>query len=110
MKVSDLQTTVEKTLAKQPMVPSLTNMVTMTSVANMQIAVGGSPAMFFLADEGEDLAATCDALYINLGTLMSEYQNAKDYLTAALSTQLDLGEDSGPLDHGYRLREVNDEA
>ena len=74
MKVSDLQTTVEKTLAKQPMVPSLTNMVTMTSVANMQIAVDGSPAMFFLADEGEDLAATCDALYINLGTLMSEYQ------------------------------------
>ena len=43
-------------------------------------------------------------------SLPESVQNAKDYLTAALSTQLDLGEGSGPLDHGYRLREVNDEA
>lgn len=53
-----------------PLAPSVTNTVTMNFVANAQLAVGGSAAMVFLPDEGEMLAKTCGAVYLNVGTLL----------------------------------------
>ncbi|MGO4936530.1 hydroxyethylthiazole kinase [Fundicoccus sp. Sow4_H7] len=67
-------TLVTITKDRKPLVPSITNKVTMQAVANTQIAVGGSPAMFFLADEGRRLAEKCAAMYINLGTLSEHYR------------------------------------
>ena len=45
-----------------PLVPSITNTVTINFVANAQLAVGGSAAMVYLPDEGEGLAHICQAM------------------------------------------------
>lgn len=52
------------------------------------------------------------ASYLAQGNdLLTSIQAGKDYLTAIISAQLDLGQGSGPLDHGYLLRkEDNHEA
>ncbi len=56
-----------------PLVPSITNTVTIELVANAQLAAGGSAAMVYLPDEGEAIAAAGEAFYINMGTLMPFY-------------------------------------
>lgn len=38
--------------------------------------------------------------------LAQAVQNAKDYITGALNAQLDLGKGSGPLEHGFKYKEV----
>ena len=49
-----------------PLVPSITNTVTIELVANAQLAAGGSAAMVYLPDEGEAIAAAGEAFYINI--------------------------------------------
>lgn len=68
-----IQATVEKVRAENPMAPSITNTVTQDFVANAQLAVGGSAAMFYMPDEGETMAQIAPALYLNLGTLLPVY-------------------------------------
>lgn len=58
---------------KNPLAPSITNTVTQDFVANAQLAVGGSAAMLYLADECEAMAKLAPALYINMGTAMPFY-------------------------------------
>jgi len=58
---------------KNPMAPSITNTVTQDFVANAQLAIGGSAAMLYLADECEQMAKIAPALYINMGTAMPFY-------------------------------------
>ena len=58
---------------KNPMAPSITNTVTQDFVANAQLAVGGSAAMLYLADECEAMAKIAPAFYINMGTAMPFY-------------------------------------
>ncbi len=58
---------------QKPLVPSLTNAVTVSLVANAQLAVGGAAAMFYLPDEGEAMAQAGEAMYINLGTMLPVY-------------------------------------
>ena len=58
---------------KNPMAPSITNTVTQDFVANAQLAVGGSAAMLYLADECEAIAKVAPAFYINMGTAMPFY-------------------------------------
>ncbi|KAA0018887.1 hydroxyethylthiazole kinase [Salinicola corii] len=53
---------------RAPLVHCLTNQVTVNFVANVLLAAGASPAMTDHPDEVEGLAATADALLINLGT------------------------------------------
>ena len=53
-----------------PLVPSITNAVTIDYVANAQLAVGGSAAMVHMPDEGEFIARAGAAVYLNVGTLM----------------------------------------
>lgn len=57
-----------------PLVPSITNTVTVNFVANAQIASGGSAAMVYLPDEGEGLAQLGNSFYINMGTLLPVYE------------------------------------
>ena len=68
-----IQAAVEKVRAENPMVPSITNTVTQDFVANAQLAVGGSAAMFYMPDEGETMAQIAPAMYLNLGTVMPFY-------------------------------------
>ena len=64
---------VDEVHTKNPMAPSITNTVTQDFVANAQLAVGGSAAMLYLADECQDLAKVVPAFYINMGTAMPFY-------------------------------------
>ena len=60
--------------SKRPLVPSITNTVTINFVANAQIAVGASAAMVYLPDEGEFVAEAGAAVYINAGTMFPVYE------------------------------------
>lgn len=68
-----IRETVQRTKEDCPLVPSVTNTVTINLVANAQLAAGGSAAMVYLPDEGEGMAAAGSAFYINMGTLMPFY-------------------------------------
>lgn len=68
--------------ATVPLAGSVTNGVTMDFVANAQLAAGGSAAMVYLPDEGEDLVAMGGAFYVNMGTLMPVYEQTIPAVTA----------------------------
>ena len=65
---------VEKVKETHPMAGSITNTVTINFVANTQLAVGGSAAMVYMPDEGELIAKSGGATYINVGTLFPIYE------------------------------------
>lgn len=65
---------VETVKRTNPLAGSITNTVTINLVANAQLAVGGAAAMVYLPDEGEFLAKTGGATYINVGTLLPIYE------------------------------------
>jgi len=62
--------------AKTPLVHCITNYVTINDVANIILASGASPAMAENPNETEDFARISSALYLNLGTLTSEQEQA----------------------------------
>ena len=70
---NEVKKAVEKARETCPLVPSITNTVTINLVANAQLASGGSAAMVYLPDEGEGIGAICQAFYINMGTLLPVY-------------------------------------
>ena len=70
---SALARAVNEVREKNPLAPSITNTVTQDFVANAQLAVGGSAAMLYLADECEAIAKIAPAFYINMGTAMPFY-------------------------------------
>ena len=53
---NEMMVAMNKVREQTPLVPSITNTVTINLVANAQLAVGGSAAMVYLPDEGESLA------------------------------------------------------
>ena len=71
---------------KNPMAPSITNTVTQDFVANAQLAVGGSAAMLYLADECESIAKIAPAFYINMGTAMPFYAETLPKAAQALQS------------------------
>lgn len=52
-----------------PLVHCITNYVTVNDVANVLLAIGGSPIMADEAEEVEDIVALSSALVLNMGTL-----------------------------------------
>ena len=70
----EIKQAVERVRAKTPLVPSITNSVTINLVANAQLAAGGSAAMVYLPDEGCAMAKAGGAMYINMGTLQPVYE------------------------------------
>lgn len=70
----ELRTAAERVRAETPLAGSITNAVTMNFVANAQLAVGGSAAMVYLADEAEGLAELGGAFYVNCGTLLPPHE------------------------------------
>lgn len=81
----EIRTAVRLVREKNPMAPSITNTVTINFVANAQLAVGGSAAMVYLADEGESMAAAGGAMYINMGTMLPVYAETLPRTAKALN-------------------------
>ncbi len=75
---------VEEVREKNPLAPSITNTVTQDFVANAQLAVGGSAAMLYLADESESIAKVAPAFYVNMGTAMPFYEETLPRTARAL--------------------------
>ncbi|MDD4801968.1 MAG: hydroxyethylthiazole kinase [Syntrophomonas sp.] len=67
-----------------PMAGSITNTVTISFVANAQLAVGGSAAMVYMPDEGEFVAKAGGAAYINVGTLLPIYEQTLPHIAKVL--------------------------
>lgn len=55
--------------AKKPLVSCLTNYVSAPLVADGLLALGASPAMVAESGEATQIATTCDAMLVNVGTL-----------------------------------------
>lgn len=72
--VKGVRQAIQAVREKNPLAPSLTNTVTVNFVANAQIAVGGSAAMFYYGDEALALAEIANAFYMNLGTFLPVYE------------------------------------
>lgn len=70
-----------------PLSGSITNFVTIDFVANAQLAAGGSAAMVYLPDEGEELGALSGSFYINLGTMLPSHEETMCRTAAALNAQ-----------------------
>lgn len=74
--IAQIQRAVKTVREHNPLVPSITNSVTINFVANAQLAAGGSAAMVYLPDEGAYLAGISGAFYINAGTLLPIYEES----------------------------------
>ena len=61
---------------KQPLVLCLTNTVAANFTANCLLAIGAKPAMVEEPSEAEELAASADALLVNLGTVTERQAEA----------------------------------
>lgn len=71
-----------------PLVHCITNYVTVNDVANIILAAGASPAMAEHPEEAGDFAQLAQGLYLNLGTLTSEQEQA---MIAAAKGARDVG-------------------
>ncbi len=83
----EIREAVRRVRKENPMAPSITNTVTINLVANAQLAVGGSAAMVYLADEGEAMAALGGAMYINMGTMLPVYAETLPRTVKVLAEQ-----------------------
>jgi hydroxyethylthiazole kinase len=61
---------------KTPLVQAITNYVTINDCANILLCFGASPAMCEAADEVEEFVGLISSLYINIGTLTKEQEEA----------------------------------
>ena len=75
---------VEAARITNPLVGSVTNAVSISFVANAQLAVGGSAAIVYLYEEGEILAETGGSFYINVGTLLPIHEQSLSLMAKRL--------------------------
>lgn len=61
---------------RRPLIHHITNFVVMNSTANITLSAGALPVMAHARQEVEDMAASADALVLNLGTLWPEQVEA----------------------------------
>ncbi|MFL0248119.1 hydroxyethylthiazole kinase [Candidatus Clostridium stratigraminis] len=74
--IKEAASVITKVRNKVPLVQAITNYVTVNDCANILLAFGASPAMVEAYDEAYDFAAISSAIYINLGTLTKEQEEA----------------------------------
>lgn len=67
---------INKLREQNPLILNITNTVVANYVANGLLAVGASPIMSNAVEEMEELAAICQAVAINIGTLTAEQVQA----------------------------------
>lgn len=66
----------EDVRAQTPLVQAITNYVTINDCANILLCAGASPAMCEAREEVEEFGQLISALYINIGTLTKEQEEA----------------------------------
>jgi len=66
-----------------PLVHNITNFVAMNVMANVQLAIGASPAMIHAREEAAEFASIASALTVNIGTLSPEWLAAMHDAAAA---------------------------
>lgn len=81
----EIREAVRAARSENPLVPSITNVITIDFVANAQLAVGGSAAMLYLAEEGESIVPASAAFYINMGSLLPVHREGVIRTARALS-------------------------
>lgn len=86
MKNKEVSEVLLKVRSKVPLVQAITNYVTINDCANILLSYGASPAMCEAYDEVFDFAKIASALYINVGTLTKEQEQAT--VLAAISAKL----------------------
>jgi hydroxyethylthiazole kinase len=69
--------------AAAPLVHNITNFVAMNVMANVQLAIGASPAMIHAREEAAEFAPIASALTVNIGTLSPEWVAAMNEAAAA---------------------------
>ncbi len=74
--------------AHPPLVHNITNFVAMNFMANVLLAVGGSPAMVHAREEAAEFAALAQALTVNIGTADPDWGAAMEESAAVMN---DLG-------------------
>jgi hydroxyethylthiazole kinase len=67
-----------------PLVHNITNFVAMNVMANVQLAVGASPAMVHAREEVAEFAALAQALTVNIGTADAEWAAAMEAAAAVM--------------------------
>lgn len=72
---------------KTPLIQAITNYVTINDCANILLCLGASPAMCEAKEEVEEFVSLVSSLYINLGTLTKEQEEAC-ILAAARAAEL----------------------
>lgn len=83
--INNVSKVLKKVRQNTPLVHALTNYVTINDCANILLAYGASPAMAEAYDECYDFAKIASSIYINVGTLTKEQEQAM--LMAALSAK-----------------------
>lgn len=74
--IKEVSKVITKVRSKVPLVQAITNYVAVNDCANILLSFGASPAMVEAYDEAYDFAAISSAIYINLGTLTKEQEEA----------------------------------
>lgn len=74
--INEVSKVITKVRNKVPLVQAITNYVTINDCANILLSYGASPAMVEAYDEAYDFARISSAIYINLGTLTKEQEEA----------------------------------
>ncbi|MDS1029263.1 hydroxyethylthiazole kinase [Bacillota bacterium LX-D] len=74
--LNKINKTLHAVKAKTPLVQAITNYVTINDCANILLCFGASPAMVEAKAEVEEFVHLISALYINLGTLTKEQEEA----------------------------------
>ncbi|MBR5705935.1 MAG: hydroxyethylthiazole kinase [Deltaproteobacteria bacterium] len=69
MLIDDIAATLTTLRERNPLVHNITNYVTVTDCANVQLALGASPIMADAVEEMEEISAAASALVLNIGTL-----------------------------------------
>ena len=66
----------KKIRESKPLIHHITNYVVMNDSANITLALGASPIMAHALEELEDLISMADTLYLNIGTLDTDWVNS----------------------------------
>ncbi len=66
------------------LVANITNTVSQNLVANVELALGASPIMFYMPDEATEFVSIANSAYINLGTVIPIYEQTIPAMLVAL--------------------------
>ncbi len=81
LKVIDALTSLN---SSKNLVANITNTVSQNLVANVELALGASPIMFYMPNEAREFVSIANSAYINLGTVIPIYEQTIPAMLVAL--------------------------